>query len=257
MKLVPQFLFENRILFMHAVSTIRDSNDFCLDGLCTAERFGELIEQPGVASDHLAKDRPHKPQETGKEKIRIIGLRQSSDSENYGSVYWVAIGRATALREKLTGEQLNNAHNIQIVLPGNGYQFVPDRKSYGWRLTNAKYVEYVETITSLAGLLTEEPFLSNPRSWGDGYLRESVTSAYQEGAFRLLRGQVRNLMNQFMLEWGRWTDDMPPSISNCNFLRYLAAASTVFRKASDNLTDDISIQRAYRRCLFKFATGQS
>jgi hypothetical protein len=251
----PQLLFENRILFMQAISVYHDNGDLYVDGQSTSEDFAYMVQQlPASSYPHSHEKRLMQNQRSVKDKIRIIGLK-SIHITHPESVYWVAIGHADALNEKFVTPRENRVHKTHITLPCNGYELVPDKKTSSWRLTEPRYLDQLRKIPELAGILTEEPFLSNPGWWKGASAPDNIIKAYQALPFRLLRGQIRNLMNEFFLEWSRWTNNMPPSISNFYFLKYLAAANTLLRKASDDPESDPLIGRAFRRYIFKSVFG--
>jgi hypothetical protein len=250
-------IFTNRILFMHTISVSHVLGDSYAAGLSPDQEFKTMVESIFSKEHSDFYFRPTEEVKPVTGKIRIAGLRAPDDAIKRGSVYWICAGRFPDLRKFLAEEMRIPMPAGRITLPCDSYQLAPDNKSFGWQLTEKKYVECVKIIPWVASMLTEQPFLSDSAWWGGAPVSARIDNAYMAPPFRLLRGQVRNLLNQFMLEWTRWTDDIPPSIPNRAFLKYLTEAKRLPDLENDGTERHSQIQSALRRSLFKLAVGLS
>lgn len=249
--------FTNRILFMHTVSISHVLGDSYAAGLSPDQEFKTMVESIFSKESSNFHSRPTEDAKPVVGKIRIAGLRAPDDAIKRGTVYWICAGPFPDLRDFLTEEMGISAPMGRITLPCDSYQLAPDNKSFGWQLTETRYVECVKIIPWVASMLTEQPFLSDPAWWGGGPVSARIDKAYMDPPFRLLRGQVRNLLNQFMLEWTRWTDTIPPTIPNRAFLKYLTEAKRLPNLKNDETELRAQIQNALRRSSFKLAFGLS
>lgn len=250
-------IFTNRILFMYAISKPHLRGDAYFAGSCSDREFIALKDAIFPEADSNVSSRLQANNQPTAKRIRINGLRISDDKSHLRSVYFVCAGPSGHLSTLLEKQIEGPVSTETITLPCDSYQLVPDNHSFGWQLTETKYVEYVKSIPCAASLLTEEPFLSNSEWRSVAHVSATINNAYISQSFRLLHGQVRNLSNQFLLEWTRWTDHIPPSIPNRAFLKYLAEANKLRNLETEIDDHNAQTQYALRRSCFKLAFGLS